>query len=142
MKEQLSTILPPLGRTNIDSDESANNDGRLFLLVRTQVGVCVYVIAECVRLRVSVLGVQGFGSRDVSVKSQLAYSSASEAERSQQGAERSPVPAWGEELPCTNTAKPAEKREGWGQDLGGFNERPKPGMYTLVYLVRLSDLFF
>lgn len=47
------------------------------------------MIAECVRLRVRVLGVQGFGSRDVSVKSQLAYSSASEAERSQQGAERS-----------------------------------------------------
>lgn len=87
MKEQLSPILPPLGKTNIDSDESANNDGRLFLVVCTQVGVCIRDCRVC-----STQGVRVGGSRltrDVSVKSQLAYSSASEAERSQQGAERS-----------------------------------------------------
>lgn len=137
-KNNFHPYYPPLGKTNIDSDESANNDGRLFLVVCTQVGVC---ICDC-RVCVCVLGVQGLGSRDVGVKSQLAYSSASEAERSQQGAERSQFRPGERSYPAPIPQKPAEKREGRGQDLGGFNERPEPGMYTLVYLVRLSDLFF
>lgn len=30
---------------------------------------------------------------------------------------------------------------GGGSGGGGFNERPESGMYTLVYLARLSDMF-
>lgn len=48
MKKQLSPILGPLSKTNIDSDESANYDSRLLppmgmeVGVRVSVFVCVY----------------------------------------------------------------------------------------------------
>lgn len=73
----------------------------------------------------------------MSVKSQLAYSSASEAERSQQGPSR-----LGLAVTLHRSSTASWKTSGPVTGLGGFNERPMPGMYEQVYLVKLSDLFF
>lgn len=76
MKKQLSPILAPLSKTNIDSNESANYDVRLF---PPELGVCIHACRMCLTQGVRV-GVQGFERVGVNVKSQLAYVSASEAE--------------------------------------------------------------
>lgn len=69
--------------------------------------------------------------------SQLAYSSASEAEPN------------GRVPPCLEKNSylapihilQLKNEAGCGQSWG-FNERPVPGMYGQVYLVKISDLFF
>ncbi len=56
MKKQLSPILAPLSKTNIDSDESANYDGRLFPQTCMKLGACtrlknVFDSGRCVQFK-------------------------------------------------------------------------------------------
>lgn len=96
---------------------------------------CVCTPAECVWLWAVHTEVQGLERVGMSVKSQLGYTSASKSECSQQftpGESGYPAPIQYHQL----------KNEWAGDRAGGFNERPMPGMYVQVYLVKHSDLFF
>lgn len=102
------------------------------------VGVCMH--AECIWLGVVQATVQGSEKVGVKVLSQLAYSNVSQAERSLQGPS-----SLGENSYFAPIQHRQLKNE-WASDRAWegrcSNERPTPGMYTQVYLVKLSDLFF
>ncbi len=138
MKKQLSPILAPLSKTNIDSDESANYDGRLFPQACMKLGACtrlknVFDSGRCMQFK--------GGSR--------LWEGGHECQIPAGLQQR--LPGWtitAGSFPPGESSYPAPlkhrrlKNEWAGDRTGSFNERPMPGMCTQVYLVKLSDLFF